>query len=86
MLLVEKVDFLLDKLPKGVKRNIVLSILVKIRADYTCQICYKKYGPKSQNPVQAHHIDKLSEGGKDHSDNLIVLCFKHHKRLHFANF
>jgi 5-methylcytosine-specific restriction endonuclease McrA len=56
----------------------------KESAGYACQIC----GDHVEDPVIArrfvhsHHIEPLSEGGKDVLENLIVLCPNCHSRVH----
>jgi 5-methylcytosine-specific restriction protein A len=39
---------------------------------------------QDQNYLEAHHINFLSEGGKDQEDNLIALCPNCHRKAHFS--
>lgn len=62
------------RLKESIKRR------VKKRDDYTCQDC-----GRSQNQVvelHVHHIKPRSEGGSNHSSNLITLCDYCHKQRH----
>ena len=42
----------------------------------TCQIC------GSTERVEGHHIYDVKSGGSPHIDNIITLCYKHHKDVH----
>src|SRR5438477_6746173 len=44
------------------------------RDGWRCQSC------GSRTSLQAHHIEKLSQGGEDADENLITLCTKCHWR------
>ncbi|MBD3255480.1 MAG: hypothetical protein GF383_10325 [Candidatus Lokiarchaeota archaeon] len=70
------------KLPRKLNRNVVLSFLVKKKANFQCQICKVLGTDKQDSRIEAHHKIPLSQGGKDISTNLIVLCHKHHKQIH----
>ncbi len=70
------------KLPKGVKRNIILSYLVKKKVNFECQFCKLRSLLQSGDQVETHHIIPISKNGKDHSENLIVLCSQHHRDAH----
>ncbi len=68
------------KLPVGVKRNNLLSFLVRKANGFKCELC--KTEKKRSYTIQTHHIIPLSEGGEDHSQNMIVLCESHHDSVH----
>ncbi|HEC39778.1 hypothetical protein LCGC14_0525640 [marine sediment metagenome] len=68
------------ELPVGVKRNNLLSFLVRKANGFKCELCKTK--KKRSNTIQTHHITLLSEGGEDHSQNMIVLCESHHESVH----
>ena len=72
-------------LPVGINRNTFLSYLIKKRHNFRCQLnnhipCKLHMGLNRE--VQSHHIIPLSQGGDDHSSNLIVLCSHHHELVH----
>ena len=54
---------------------------IKIRDDYTCRKCNKKFPPNSPY-LQVHHKVSLSKGGKNNDSNLISLCKKCHTKKH----
>ena len=68
------------ELPVGVKRNNLLSFLVRKANGFKCEVC--KTEKKRSRAIQTHHIVPLSEGGEDHSRNMIVLCEPHHESVH----
>jgi len=68
------------ELPVGVKRNNLLSFLVRKANGFKCELC--KTEKKRSNTIQTHHIIPLSEGGEDNSRNMIVLCESHHEIVH----
>ena len=68
------------ELPVGVKRNNLLSFLVRKANGFKCELC--KTEVKRSDMIQTHHIIPLSEGGEDHSRNMIVLCEQHHDSVH----
>jgi len=68
------------ELPVGVKRNNLLSFLVRKANGFKCEVC--KTEKKRSNTIQTHHIVPLSEGGEDHSRNMVVLCEFHHESAH----
>ncbi|KKL18730.1 hypothetical protein LCGC14_2472600 [marine sediment metagenome] len=69
------------KSPKGL-RNLILSFLIKMMYNFKCQVCKKNSEIKIGDKIEVHHIIPLLKNGKDHSDNLIVLCQKHHRAIH----
>lgn len=71
------------KLPIGVKRNNLLAFLVKKYHNFECQVCNLLDSRKHRRyEIQAHHIEYLSQGGLDQSNNIIVLCELHHEEAH----
>lgn len=73
-------------LPVGVKRNNLLAYLIKKKHNFQCQICtLVQSRPIINQKVQAHHITLLSQGGEDRSENIIILCRKHHEDAHSEN-
>jgi len=71
----------LRKLPNGVKRNNLLSYLIKKKHNFKCQVC-TCLGISKKDQVQSHHIVHLYSGGEDHSNNIIILCNYHHDLVH----
>jgi 5-methylcytosine-specific restriction endonuclease McrA len=69
------------KKPVGLKRNNLLSYLIKKKHNFQCQLC-KTLHENIHGDVEIHHIISLEYGGDDRSDNMIVLCKKHHKDVH----
>ena len=67
---------------KNMKRNLILSYLIKMRHNFKCQVCKKNTENMIGDKIEVHHIIPLLANGKDHSDNLIVLCHKHHRDIH----
>lgn len=55
------------ELPVGVKRNNLLSFLVRKATGFKCYLC--KTEKTWSHIIQTHHIVPLSEGGEDHSRN-----------------
>lgn len=67
------------------RRSIVLKEIVKKEAKGVCQLC-KEFAPfldKYGNPfLEVHHIEFLSQGGKDELDNMVALCPNCHRKVH----
>ena len=63
---------------------------VRVRDNYTCQICFKKWR-KGQRRFDVHHLDEIYEGksndkgiyqiDKNEIDRMITLCHKCHLNL-----
>jgi 5-methylcytosine-specific restriction endonuclease McrA len=53
----------------------VLHEKVKAKFKYRCIICFRPY-------THLHHIVPRSLGGKDEEDNLVTLCYSHHRKVH----
>lgn len=78
-----KEEFLFSK-TKVYKRNVFISEYVKRLAKGICQLCQEK-APFIKDGVpylHCHHIEYLSEGGKDVIENCIALCPNCHARIH----
>ncbi len=60
----------------------------KRRAHGSCQLCGKPAPFKDKNGVgylEAHHVDWLSRGGKDGTDNTVALCPNCHTKMHVVD-
>jgi 5-methylcytosine-specific restriction endonuclease McrA len=69
-------------------RNQDIAQYVKLKAQGICQLC-EKQGPFEYEAIngrrrylETHHINLLSEGGKDTIENTIALCPNCHKKMH----
>jgi 5-methylcytosine-specific restriction endonuclease McrA len=51
----------------------------KIRKIGYCEICGSNYA------LEVHHIKSKGSGGNDTEDNLICLCYVHHRETHDGN-
>jgi hypothetical protein len=76
-----------DGLPLGVarKRRTVppaLRRLLEARDDQTC--CFP--GCERRRHLQAHHRTHWAHGGETSLDNLVLLCFHHHRLVHEGGF
>lgn len=61
---------------------------VKKRAAGKCQLCNMNapFIDKNREPyLECHHIEWLSEGGKDAIDNCVALCPNCHRKMHLVN-
>ncbi|WP_271401495.1 HNH endonuclease [Salinicoccus roseus] len=66
-------------------RNLYVVKTVKVLAEGVCQLCEKEapFKDKRGNPyLHVHHIEYLSEGGKDVIENCIALCPNCHAEVH----
>ena len=53
-----------------------------------CQLCDNPapFEDKEGEPyLESHHINWLSEGGKDEIDNTVALCPNCHRKMHIVN-
>ena len=69
-------------------RDPTIAAYVKKRADGYCQLCGQKapFNDKNGEPyLESHHIDWLSKGGLDSSDNCVALCPNCHRKIHILN-
>lgn len=72
---------------KMIVRNRKIANLVKRRANYTCQIC-SELGFSKRNGgryAEVHHKDELSRTGLDLPSNMICVCPRCHRILHYGN-
>ena len=72
----------------GFKRNPLVIVEVLERANGICELC-KKGAPfikqKDEIPfLEVHHIEPLSEGGKDIVKNTVGLCPNCHREAHYG--
>lgn len=53
---------------------------IREKANYLCEVC-REEGVYTYQGLEVHHIEKLKDNphGLLENDNLICLCFKHHK-------
>lgn len=83
----------LNKEPKTTEtvvyyRDPYLKQMVKRIADGKCQCCGNN-GPfldKQGEPyLEAHHVERLADGGKDTMDNMVAVCPNCHRKIHVLN-
>jgi hypothetical protein len=72
-----------DGLPVSVGRSRrsvppALRRLLEAREDHTC--CFP--GCESRRHLQAHHREHWAHGGETSLDNLVLLCWQHHRLVH----
>lgn len=65
------------------ERDARLSLILKEKYDYTCQVCGTKIKLlNSLYYVESHHLQPLSDNGKDCLSNMISVCPNCHVRFH----
>jgi hypothetical protein len=65
------------------RRNPALADTLKSYYRYRCQVCGNDFEPRySTSLAESHHVQYLSQGGLDVSQNIIVLCPNHHRIVH----
>jgi hypothetical protein len=68
------------------RRNPALADTLKSYYRYRCQVCGHDFEPRYGHAIaEGHHIQYLSHGGLDVSENIVVLCPNHHRVVHAAN-
>ncbi|XLP24100.1 HNH endonuclease [Bacillus toyonensis] len=70
------------------QRNEFVAECSKRRANGICELCEQKapFKDKKGNPyLESHHVEWLSEGGKDTIYNTVGVCANCHRRLHILN-
>lgn len=63
------------------RRDPGLSYALKNKYNDQCQICKKTYDVRQGFFCDTHHIKALKDGGKDVSENILVVCPNHHRLL-----
>ncbi|MDN3439966.1 HNH endonuclease [Planococcus sp. APC 3900] len=66
-------------------RDPFVAAFAKKRADGICDLCNQaaQFNDKLGEPyLECHHIQFLSQGGKDSVDNVVALCVVCHKKQH----
>ncbi len=74
-----------DKTSKQYYRSEAVVKETRRRANGICQLCKQTapFNDKKGNPyLEVHHIDWLSKGGEDSTDNTVALCPNCHTRMH----
>ncbi len=67
------------------QRSSAIKKYVKARADGVCEACGDPAPfetPDGQPYLEAHHVDELGQGGRDHPDKVAAVCPTCHKRIH----
>lgn len=75
-------------LSKKYERNENVTEYALRRANGFCQLCGNPapFTKKDGNPyLEVHHIQWLSEGGKDTIENTVALCPNCHRKMHILN-
>ncbi len=70
------------------KRSKEVIDIAKKRASGKCQLCGKPAPFKNKNNepyLEVHHIDWLSRGGVDSTDNAVALCSNCHAKMHVVD-
>ena len=69
-------------------RDPYLKQMVKRIADGKCQFCGKQapFVDKQGEPyLEAHHVIRLADGGRDEIDNVVAVCPNCHRKVHVLN-
>ncbi|MBR2660868.1 MAG: HNH endonuclease [Clostridia bacterium] len=67
------------------RRNPLLQLAAKARANGVCQLCGATLGFKDKQGrpyLEAHHIVPLAEDGPDELSNMVALCPNCHRKMH----
>ncbi len=70
------------------ERNREVVRLTRERANGICQLCHEPapFNDKNGNPyLEVHHVEWLSRGGKDSTDNTVALCPNCHTKMHIVD-
>lgn len=68
-------------------RSSAIKDYAKARANGVCEYCERPAPFKTDDGepyLEAHHVDELGEGGKDHPDKVVALCPSCHKEIHYG--
>lgn len=71
-----------------VKRSVLVSNIVKMRAAGVCQLCNKPapfYNKNGEAYLECHHVVWLAKGGTDEIENAVALCPNCHKKMHILD-
>ncbi len=74
---------------KNFEANVYVAELAKRRAGGVCQLCEESapFIDKNGEPyLEPHHIEWLSQGGRDNIENAVALCPNCHRKMHTLNF
>jgi 5-methylcytosine-specific restriction protein A len=69
-------------------RSSDVSVFAKKRANGVCDLCRKPApfnNPSGEPFLESHHIDWLSNDGKDGIDNVVALCPNCHRQMHILD-
>lgn len=69
-------------------RDPYLKQMVKRIADGKCQFCGNNapFNDKQGEPyLEAHHVVRLADGGRDAIDNVVAICPNCHRKMHVLN-
>jgi len=67
-------------------RNQSLADTLKSYYNSRCQVCGRDFQPDyGVSLADTHHIQYLSRGGPDISENIVVVCPNHHRVIHTTN-
>jgi 5-methylcytosine-specific restriction endonuclease McrA len=69
------------------QRDASIRTYVLARANGKCQACEKSapFCTRIEQPyLEAHHLDKLSDGGLDHPDKIVAVCPNCHREIHYG--
>lgn len=61
------------------KADVVFSLFVRTRDDWTCQRCHKKYTPPTNALHNSHYFGRGREGTRFEPDNCDALCHGCHQ-------
>ena len=70
------------------ERNREVVRVTRERANGICQLCHEPapFNDKNGNPyLEVHHVEWLSRGGKDSTDNTVALCPNCHTKMHIVD-
>ncbi|MDP8212251.1 MAG: DUF3578 domain-containing protein [Candidatus Zapsychrus exili] len=75
-----------QRLANTIVRNQKIAELVKMKANYVCALCQCSGFEKRKGGLYAevHHVEELSEHGKDLPSNMICVCPLCHRKIHFG--
>lgn len=66
---------------KRSKYDAVFSTLIRERDDWTCQVCHKKYPPKSQGLHTSHFYSRRHQNCRYDPLNACAKCFRCHQTM-----